>query len=263
MENSMKESVCFWSVGDGECSYMLQALVDSFHRVGMKEDFHVFSDRMIPGATTHLVEAFDKRGFFFKFVFLQSVMAQLDYEYFIYLDADTLFLRKPAKLLEGVRRSPIHFFLESACTDAIKEKEWWNCPLGKYVQLMRDCGVSSPCIYTLNSGMFILKKEIIGLACSLAHDFWIYTQAAGYFFPDEPLWGYAMHMLCDRPESHLLKDNFDLWCSDWHGEWADRIPDGESWTFYDYFTKEPHEVNPAIIHALRSKRALITYGMGQ
>lgn len=250
------QRVCYWSVGDGECALIMQTLVDSFRHIGMKDDFHVFSDRMIDGATTHLVKPFDKRGFFFKFAFLQSKLAHLDYDYFIYLDSDNLFVRKPPNLLDLMQGSPIHFFMEADITAKTLRKEWWNCPLPEYVRMMRECGVTSSEIYSLNSGFFILRKEAIKTACDLAQDFFEYAYARGHFFPDEPLWDYAMHMLCEDPKKHLLSNHWDVWCSDWKGEFAKALPKGQPWTFEDYMTGELHTVNPAIVHALRSKDLL-------
>lgn len=253
----MKNEICFWSVGDGECAWMLQTLVSSFRQVGMKDDFHVFSDRLIEGATTHLVENFDKRGFFFKFAFLQSEVAKWDYRYFVYLDSDTIFVRQPPSLSALLKESPIHFFLETPLSKINAIKKWWNCPIDQYLAMMRDCGVTTPEIYHLNGGFFILKKEAIGIVCGLAQDFFDYAQSHGYFFPDEPLWNYAMHMLCDSPENHLLCHHFDIWASDWKGEFAKKLPDGKPWVFSDYMTEKTYIVNPAIIHVLRSKQLLI------
>lgn len=253
----MEKEICFWSVGDGECALMLQSLVNSFHEVGMQEDFHVFSDRPIEGATTHLVESFEKLGFFFKFAFLQSHAAKWNYRYFVYLDSDTLFMRKPKPLASLLKDSPMHFFMETSLSKITAHKEWWNCPIDQYAAMMRDCGVTSPEIYTLNSGFFIIKKEAISIACGLAQDFFDYAHRLGYFFPDEPLWNYAMHMLCTSPEKHLLQGGLDIWCTDWKGVFANDLPDGKSWLFSDYMTEETCEVNPAIIHALRSKKLLI------
>lgn len=252
--------LCYWSVGDGECALMLQTLVASFRRVGMTDHYYAFSDRIIEGAETHLISSLDKRGYFFKFAFLQSKLLQLDYDYFIYLDADTFFVRKPPKLLPLMHGSPIHFFLESLVTVPTRRQEWWNCPLEVYVEMLRGCGVTTKDIYCLNGGFFIIAKSAIKTACGLAEDFFEYAKEKGYVFPDEPLWNYVMHMLCDDLSAHLLKNYTDVWCSDWKGEFADRLPDGKPWEFEDYMTGESQIVNPAIVHALRSKKLLIENG---
>lgn len=252
----MNKEICFWSIGDGECGLMLQTLVNSFRQVGMTEDFHVFSDRQIEGAVTHRVGSFDKRGFLFKFAFLQSEMAKLDYKYFVYLDSDSLFLRKPPPLIPLLGDCPLHFFMETPLSKATTRTEWWNCPIEQYVKMMRDCGVRNEEIFCLNAGFFMIKKEAISLACGLAQDFLEYTLTQGYFFPDEPLWNYAMHMLSDAPENHLLKDHFDVWCTDWEGVFSKELPKGEPWTLQDYMTGVPSVVNPAILHLVKSKALL-------
>lgn len=256
-----KDTLCYWAVGDGECAFMLQALVDSFHQVGMKDDFHVFSDRQIKGAHTHLIDSVDTHYSFFKFTLLQAQVQQWNYRYFVYLDADTLFVRKPQPMLDVMHGAPLHFFLESPLTKPLKKKKWWNCPVKYLVEMMRDCGVVCNNIYTLNSGCFVIQREAIELACGLAMDFWRYAHTQGYLLPDEPAWVYAMHMLCHDPDQHLLFHYPNLWCSDWEGVFAGRLPDGKEWTFRDYMTGEPHQVNPAIVHAIRSKSDLMQLGL--
>lgn len=68
---------------------------------------------------------------------------------------------------------------------------------------------------------------------------------------------YTMHMLCGNPYAHTLRRTAELWASDWTGCFRDRLPDGQSWCFEDYFTGEKLPVNPAIVHAMRSKPALV------
>lgn len=162
--------VCYWSIADGDYTYMLKTLLNSYRAVGMEEDFHVFSDQDIRGATvTHLVKDFDKSFYNFKFAFLQSAMKQLDYDIFIFLDADNFFVRKPSSFLDLVQNSPLHCFLESDCTKPSERPVWHSCPLPEYVRLMRECGVTSEGIYTVNAGFFIVKRQAIDTVLSLIH----------------------------------------------------------------------------------------------
>lgn len=43
-------------------------------------------------------------------------------------------------------------------------------------------------------------------------------------------------------------------------EFMDRLPDGRPWTHTDYFTSRTRTVNPAIVHVMRSKEALVRAG---
>jgi len=54
-----------------------------------------------------------------------------------------------------------------------------------------------------------------------------------------------------------VRNNTELWASDWLGVYKDRIPDGNEWVFTDYMTMEEIPVNPAIVHAMRSKDTMI------
>lgn len=253
------KDICFWSVGDGDYSAMLQTLVYSFHDMEMEGDFHVFSDRKIHGAITHQAGQFDKRGCFFKFNFLRQEVKNWDYRYFIYLDADTLFLRKPLlPLINLLHGDPLHLFFESDCTvPQLVRQNWWGCPLSEYVRLMHDCGVTSPHIYHINGGFFIVEKHAIDIICELALDFLEYAGRQRYALPDEPAWAYALHMLSHIPEKHLLSRYWDVWCSDWEGVFKEHLPDGKPWIFHDYMSNIPHTINPAIVHAIRSKDLLI------
>lgn len=254
------KDICFWSVGDDDYAYMLKGLVHSFHAIGMEGDFIVFSDRDVKGATRYSIGNFDKRGCFFKFKFLQEHVKHWDYQHYIYIDADSLFIRKPRPLIPLLQGSPIHLFCEGDCTQPMRRKEWWGCPLEDYVKLMRDCGVVSDRIYHVNGGFFIIKREAVEVVCELAYDFARYATQKGYLLPDEPAWAYAMHMLCVDPDLHLLSTHLDVWCSDWEGVFSNGLPSGKSWIFKDYMTFEPREVNPAIVHAIKSKDFLIEYG---
>lgn len=253
----MSKELCFWSIGDGKHAYMLQTLVNSFRAVGMQEDFHVFSDRMIDGATTHLVGSFDKTCYWFKFSFLQQAVKNLDYDYSVFLDADNFFVRKPPQLLDLMQHSPIHAFLESDCTLPSQRKEWHRCPLPVYVDLMRECGITTEAVYNVNGGLFIVKRSAIDLVCDLATDFWRHSFMRGYVFTDEPPLAYAVQMLCEDPANHLLRDHTDVWCSDWLGCFEGRLPDGKEWIFKDYMKNDIYAVNPAIVHAIKSKEAMI------
>lgn len=255
----MKE-LCFWSVADDRYAYMLQTLVHSYHAAGMQDDFYVICDRDIEGATTHHIKKFDKNFFFFKFFFLKNIIKNLEYKYFIYLDADNYFVRKPPPFHHLLQNSPIHAFLESDCTLPSIRKEWHSCPLPEVVRLMRECGITEEHVYAVNGGYFMVKREAIDTICDLAQDFWKHSFLNGYVFTEEPSLAYATQMLCENPQEHLQSRNSEIWCSDWLGQFARHLPDGKPWTFADYMNYETCSVNPAIVHAIKSKELLIAYG---
>lgn len=254
----MKE-VCYWSVGDGDFGYMLQSLVSSYRSVGMKEDFLAFSDREIDGAQTQILKSFDKSFYLFKFSFLEY-LKKFPYRYFIFIDADSYFVRKPHSILKFMKNSPIHSFLESDLTVPSIRQDWHRCPLPEMVQLMRDCGINQPHVYNVNGGFFIVQREAIDIVCQLVIDFWKHGFEKGYAFTEEPSLAYATQMLCGNTEEHLLINHRDVWGTDWTAHYKNHLPDGKEWVFKDYFTEKTYLINPAIVHVLKGKGLLISQG---
>lgn len=254
-------SYCYWTVVDGDYAEMAKSAIKSARAVGVGKDFHVWADRPIPGATTYPAGDFDKWGCLFKLTFLRDAVKHLKYDYFVWFDTDTYFVRNPGDLLKLLKGSPLHITMECDVLSPLNRRpDWWSCPNEAFAQLMREMGVRSRRIYNVNGGMFIIHRDAIDTVFGLAMEFYNYCNERSYRFVDEPLFAYAMHMLCGDPELHTLRETCDTWASDWTGEFQDRLPQGEPWWFVDYFTEQRLPINPAIVHAMRSKSALIADG---
>jgi hypothetical protein len=256
----VRERYCYWSVVDGDYARMMQSVVDSARAVGVFKDFHVWTDQPIDGAICHRIEKLDKNFYLFKLRFLQDQVRRLNYDYFVWLDADTWFVRNPGDLMRVMQGAPVHSSLESdACFPENIRPDWWGCSLKNYSLLMRFKGVRSASIFNVNAGFWIVHHDAVNTFCELALDFWEFCMAAGFEFTEEPPLAYATHMLCGNPYLHTLRHTADLWASDWTGCYAGSLPDGQGWEFVDYFSEQTFKVNPAIVHAMRSKEALMTY----
>lgn len=268
----MDKKYCYWSIGNKEYAFFLKTLVKSARKVGVKEDFHVWSDRKIKGAVTHYMDRreasnIDEGNLFlyeFKFKYLKK-MLNLNYDYYVYLDSDIYFVRKPRNPLTMLKGDPMHVFLE---TNLIEHKylvrsAWWKCPTIEFIKLMRDMGVKSEKIYNINAGMLIISREYVEQMCNLAYKFWIYAQKKGYNFMDEPPICYAMHMLCSDTEKHLLKDNLDFYApyasSYKLSNFEKKFPNGRPWTLEIFFTGQKILVNPAIVHFILYKEHLLGF----
>jgi FkbM family methyltransferase len=248
---------CYWSVADGNHAEMMKTVIKSARNVGVKEDFHIWSDREIDGAICHDCGNYDKQHYLFKFKFLKEQVALLDYDYFIFLDADTYFVRNPGDILRVLYDAPIHVCMESDCAFIEnKRSDWWGCPLDKYIELMREKGVRSKAVYNTNAGFWIVKKDIIETFYRLAMDFWNHCKNAGHIFTEEAPLAYVGHMLMGDVNLHTLKSNKNIWASDWTGNYKDCLPDGKPWLFEDYMSGQKFTVNPDIVHAMRSKDVL-------
>ena len=257
----MRERYCFWSVVDGAYAQMMQAAVNSARQVGVFKDFQVWTDQPIEDATCHWVENIDKTLYLFKLRFLRDEVSRLNYDYFVWLDADNYFVRDPGDLLRLMQGSPVHSSLESdACVPGNVREDWWGCSLKDYATLMRFMGVRSRAIYNVNAGFWIVHHDVIARLCELAFEFWDLATRAGFEFTEEPPLAYATHMLCGNPYLHTLRQTADVWASDWTGSFDGRLPDGNPWEFVDYFSFDKFQVNPAIVHAIRSKEILCELG---
>jgi hypothetical protein len=253
---------CYWSIGTGDYAYMLKYLVHTFRSVGMKEDFIALSDQPIPGAETKLISHFDlERHPLYKFIYIQH-LKRLNYKYFVYVDADTVFVRKPPDLSSLISDTPFHSFFDSECTPSDENRLWMNLPLDIYVQLMREAGVDSQKIYLVNGAFFIVQKEAISKVYRLVKAFWRRGLRRGLYLSDEPPIAYALHLLCPNQEKHLLKQYGDIWASSGGRKptYTTQLPDGTGWERMDFLHGDSYFVNPAMVHAHKSKEILIKAG---
>lgn len=254
---------CYWSVADGRHGVMMRALIKSARKVGVTENFHVWSDQHIPGAITHDAGAFKKDHYMFKIDFLQREVKKLFYDWFVFIDADSYFVRHPGDITRYTMNSPVHVCMESDCVNPGNyRKDWWDCPLPTYCQLMRDKGVKHHKIFNMNAGLWVVHRDVIDTVHRLAYEFWNYADSKGYKFTEEAPLAYVGHMLMANPYKHTLKMTPELWASDWLGHFKDKIPVDEQWDFHDYMTDEIIKVQPAIVHAMRSKDKLVMLGNG-
>lgn len=251
-----KPRFCYWTIGTGRYTDLVRTLLASARAVGVGEDFHVWTDREVPGAITHPAGRFDNWGWLFKLVFLRDEVARLDYDYFVYLDADTWFVRHPGDPGRLLRDAPLHASLEADLARAHPGAVWWEYPAETFVGLMREAGVRHASVYGLNAGMFIVRKAAIPTVYALANSFWRHSRRRGVFWVDEPLLAYAMQVLCDDPESHTLTATQDFWATDSNGVFRDRLPEGEPFRFQGFHRQHDCLLNPAIVHVPRAKQAL-------
>jgi len=256
----MNHKYCWWSIGDGKHADMVETAIYSMRQVGITENIHVWSDRKIARAITHDIQNPDKDNYMFKLHILNNKVQELLYDYYVFFDADSWFVRNPGDPTELVATGPLHVSLEADCTDPdAKRADWWGCPLQEYVKLMREKGVRSNKIYNCNAGFFVVHRAAVPAFYRLCIEFWEYAKGKGYTFTEEAPMAYAAHMMMGNPYLHLLSNTSSMWASDWMGHFKDRIPVDEPWNFFDYMTHVPFQVQPAIVHAMRSKQALIDH----
>lgn len=256
--------ICYWSVAWGNYRYMLQTLVDSYKRVGMEHDFHAYTDGPFQGLSHPLdpgVEL-DSRQFF-KFHYLQRVLKPLGYDIYVFIDADHYFVRKPEttpeQLLAG---APWHSFLESPLANNVQgaRQDWWKCPVRQMDYFFRSQGVQARETRCSNGGHWVCHREFIDDAVRFALEFSSNCEKQGWVFQEEVAVAYLGHYMCADTSKHHLERHLNYWGTDWTAQFADRLPDGNPWTSTYYMSGRTELVNPAIVHAMRSKKALEAKG---
>jgi hypothetical protein len=186
----------------------------------------------------------------------------MDYDIFVFIDADHFFVRKPEIKIEDILSdSPWHSFLESPInTTKTQRTDWWGIPNQYLVQSMRFNGVNSAEIRNTNGGFWICTKEFIEQAHFFAYKFHNYLKSNNYTVPEEVSIGYISHLMSPILKDRYLENYKNYWASDWTENFKDVIPVDKEWEYTSYMTFEKIKVKPAIVHAMRSKKALVENG---
>jgi hypothetical protein len=262
-DNEMS-NIIYWSVAWGTHTNMLQALVKSMRANGITERFIAYTDKILENVENRpLDDSIPKdQPQFWKFEYLARHMANEKVEALVFIDADHFFVRAPThKPLEILGTDPWHSFLESPInSSATRRGDWWSCPNEKLVSLYRRFGVVQKEIRNTNGGFWICRPEFADHARMVAKDFNLFASREGYHFPEEVSISVLSHMFSKDYSLRFGEKWESYWASEWTGQFSDRVPDGTPWRHQSYMTGMQSLVNPAIVHAMRSKNALAALG---
>lgn len=252
-----------WSVAWGDYRYMLQSLVGSIRDVGINDDILVFTDEPIKLCKRQSIINNIELDFkqYWKFHYLRAIK-DLDYDLFVFIDSDHFFVRKPSITFSDVIGSdPWHSFLESPINSTeTKRGDWWGVPNNIMVKIYSHFGVNQNIIYNSNGGFWICKKSFIDHAANTGLLFRDYQRPFNFDLPEEVAIAIMSHLFSKDYSNRFHKKYLDYWASEWTGSLKDSVPDGQSWVFEEYMTHKKSEINPAIVHAMRSKPFLINNG---
>jgi hypothetical protein len=252
-----------WSVAWGEYRYMLQTLMDSIRSCGLQHDILTFSDEPLANVTSCEVDKSIQMDFkqYWKFHYLNKIR-ELDYDLFVFIDSDHYFVRKPPKEFhEIIGPDPWHSFLESPINSELtKRPDWWGVTNSSMTKIYRDFGVTQDTVYSTNGGFWMCRKEFMKQAANVGFLFRDYQKGLGLDLPEEVAIAVISHMFSADYSQRFHKRYMDIWASEWTGVLQDRLPDGSQWEFQEYMTGTKSLLNPAIVHAMRSKNALVGAG---
>jgi hypothetical protein len=248
----MKPKYCYWSVCDGVYGALMENCVRSARQAGVFKEFHILCDRPLAGCECYDAYQIDKTGGLFKLHYLKVGMSRLNFDYFIWLDADTVFVRNPLDPLAALGHAPLHVPLEFDLSVLSEEREWRGLPLVKLRESMRAQGIANA-VYLSQSAFWIVHHDALDTVYELALGFWHKAKEAGLNAGVDTALGYAMQILCADPEAHRIQTQPELWLSDEEGLFRERLPDGQPWLWRHPLGKDAFEVRPAIIHVPRSR----------
>lgn len=252
-----------WSVAWGDYRYMMQTLMDSIRTVGITHDILTFSDEPLAGVVSCEMDKSINMDFkqYWKFKYLQKIQ-EMDYDLFVFIDSDHYFVRKPSRdFSEIIGDDPWHSFLESPINSEItKRNDWWGVPNHQLTEIYRNFGVTQDTVYNTNGGFWMCRRSFIKQASSVGMLFRDYQRNLGLDLPEEVAIAVMSHLFSMDYTKRFHRGHIDVWASEWTGALQDRIPDGSEWDFQEYMTHSRFSVNPAIVHAMRSKSALVEAG---
>lgn len=251
-----------WSVAWGDYRYMLQNLVDSIGRAEVGHDILTFTDEPLHGSISCEMDPSIERDFkqYWKFHYL-SKLSELDYDLFVFIDSDHHFVRKPREFSSIIRDDPWHSFLESPINSpATRRGDWWGVPNKLMAELYKDFGVSQGVVYSTNGGFWMCRREFAKHAASVAFLFRDFQKSRGLDLPEEVVVAVLSHLFSLDYSHRFHSKHMETWASEWTGVLSDRMPTGEPWAFQEYMTHAKSIANPAIVHAMRSKNALVASG---
>lgn len=252
-----------WSVAWGEYRYMLQSLVQSMRDCNIENDILVYCDEPLHGCKSRamLKDVNMDQTQYWKFDYLVKV-AELDYDLFVFIDSDHYFVRKPRlDFSEIIGNDLWHSFLESPLNDSsTKRGDWWGVKNEAMVNMWKNFGVTQKIMYNTNGGFWICRREFAKHARSVVSNFRQYQGKLGLNLPEEVPIAVLSHMFAVNYANRFHTNYMDIWASEWTGALKDKIPQGMPWKFVEYMTHKESVVDPAIVHAMRSKNALVSMG---
>lgn len=252
-----------WSVAWGDYRYMVQNLMNSIRAVGIDYDILTFSDQPLANVISCELDNSINLDFtqYWKFDYLNKV-SELDYDLFVFIDSDHYFVRKPRlDFSEIIGDDPWHSFLESPLNLPVTTRgDWWNVKNQEMVDMWREFGVHQKTVYNTNGGFWMCKKNFAKHAKDTVFAFRDFQRKKGLNLPEEVAIAVISHMFSMDYTRRLHSNYMDIWASEWTGVLKDQMPNNSSWEFVEYMTGKKTILNPSIVHAMRSKNALIQSG---
>lgn len=248
---TMNINYCYWSIGTKEHRYLLVDTIHSAREAGVYEPFHVFTDELIdlPQVDCYETNDFKTEDGIFKLIHLSEGLAKLNYDFFIWVDADHRFNSRPRNLLRLLADDPLHVPLFARIVSDPKSAQ------AQYSleEMMPWVGHRQGVVHGMRQGtsaFWIIHHDAIRVVVDLVASF---RENFRRFYSKCPLdlsLTYAMHMLTVEPERHRQSEAPDLW-----GEESGISPQNQSPKNWSACRRQdyPCVMPPSLIHLHRQQ----------
>jgi hypothetical protein len=156
----IKPTYCYWSVADGAYGALMERCVRSAREAGVFKPFHVLTDRRLEGCECYDSLECEKTHGLFKLHLLKAAASELPFEYLVWLDADSIFVRNPVDILAPLRRAPLHVPLEMNLSAMTEDREWRGISCFRWRDLFRSAGITNQ-VYLSQTAFWIVQREAI------------------------------------------------------------------------------------------------------
>lgn len=251
---------CYWSIATAPTHReLMRQCVVSARQAGETADFHVYCDEPIQGPQvfSHETAPFPVFHGMYKLLFLKQFVAHLNYDYFVFIDSDTHFMRQPAGLLDLLKFSPFHTPLETPLDQTPPGAIWEGSSLDAWQQRMRHKNTPNAPYYLADGGFWITHHDVIEQVADLALYYWNDADAP----PDADrslglknaafTLSFITQMLCGNPLQHSIADTLPLWMPDRLGTFT---PNQRALIYEWPLTKKRVECSPAMVHLKRKRQ---------
>lgn len=242
----------------GQDNLIIATMLRSMRAAGVNEDLHVFSPQPVAGAINHHVKHnYPWKHHMAKLDFLAQLNSST-YDYCVWLDSDSYFVRDPGDLKPMIRDNPLWVAMESDITvPGLRHDGWYHKKHSWLLDLFRKEGVKTHQVWSSNGGMWIVRTSEIVRVVQRAYKIYNNFHTAGWNeAPDEAVLACLGAMWSEDPTLNTTEKTDSIWACDWNNRFKDRLPDGRPWLYEDWMSGRQWKVNPAIVHAMRSKAAM-------
>jgi hypothetical protein len=182
-------------------------------------------------------------------------MSRLLFDYFIWIDADTIFTRNPDDPLGALYKSPLHVPLELNLSTMAGDAVWRGLSCQRLRAAFEREGVANEA-YLSRSAFWIIRRDAIDQVYELAMQFSNNAKSEGLLIHGDAALGFAMQMLCGNPDAHCVHRRPDLWSSDGLAISRDPVSQKVNWQWTHPLGGQSVTVRPAILHLGHKSRSV-------